>query len=152
MHEKIAKLMAKKKGRPMDELEKEAKMSVIKDLGAAASEAMRGKLDGLKKVTVASDSPEGLTHGLKKAEEIVQGMPGMKDAAEHDEEMMEDAEDGEGRDGDELAGGVESDEDAEDMAEEGHDGEHEDMSEEELDAKLAELMDKKKKLEAKKKA
>lgn len=145
MYDKMAKLMAKKKGRPMDDLEKEAKMNVVKDLGSSAAEAMHGRLAGLKKVTVASDSESGLQHGLKKAEELVKDLPGMKDAAEHDEEMAHDAEDGNGRDGDLFAGGAADDEAAEGESED-------DMSPEEIDEKLAELMDKKKRLEAKQKA
>jgi hypothetical protein len=136
MHDKLAKLMAKKKGRPMDDLEKEAKMGVIKDLSSAASDAMRGKLSGLKKITIASDSAEGLKKGLEKAEEIIESSPGMEEAMSEEGEMVEDAEDGEAHGSDLLAGGEDEEE----------------MSEEELDAKLAKLMEKKQKLEAKKKA
>lgn len=78
------KMLAKK--RDLSPSERQAKMDVVKDLRDAASEAMNSKMDGLKKVSVLSDSQEGLEHGLDKAKEVVSGdeMEQMKDHAEND--------------------------------------------------------------------
>lgn len=153
MHDKMAKLMAlkKKKGDEMSPAEKEAKGNVIRDMMSMADDAMKDKLHGLKKVTVASNDEAGLQHGLDKAKEIVSG-------PEHDD-MVEDAEDGNGRDGDIFAGSQNQDEEGEGEEEspeheamespEEEAGEH-GMSEDEVDAKLAELMKIKKGLQSKK--
>ncbi len=133
MQDKLAKLMAKKKGKPMDDLERQAKMNVVKELGCSAADAMKGRLAGLKKVTVASDSKEGLAKGLEKAEEMI-SPEGKEESEEMGEDMAEDAMDGEGRSGDLFGGSADSEE----------------MSEDEIDQKLAELMAKKQRLEAKK--
>lgn len=80
----------KKKGKELDPLEKEAKMSVVKAMREAASEEMTDKLGKLKKVTVASDSKEGLQAGLDKAKEMMEKMPeGMEQSSEESEEASE---------------------------------------------------------------
>lgn len=114
-------MMLKKDKKKMSPSEKEAKMSVLKDLKSVAEEAMGDDLKGMKKVTVAADSEEGLEEGMDKAKELLKAKMGdMSPAdAEHEEEEME--------------------EESEDS---------EDMSEEELDAKIAKLMEMKKKLKA----
>ena len=83
MHEKLKKILSKK--RDLSPNEKHAKMDVVKHLRDMASEAMGDKLDGLKKVSVMSDSPEGLKAGLHKASEIVSDpqMDQMKNHAEN---------------------------------------------------------------------
>lgn len=70
MNDKLMKRM-EKKGKKLNPLEQKAKMGVIKELSDQAGAMMGDKIKGLKKVTVASDSPEGLKAGLEKAEEIV---------------------------------------------------------------------------------
>lgn len=146
MHKMLEKMMEKKKqgGKVLSPTEMKAKLGVVEDLKKMAEDAMKDQ--GLKKVSVASDSPEGLKEGLEMAKDKVTEMSSdheapdaedeepMSDAEDH--EMMEDAEDGESRDGDIFAG-----------AEHG-DGEDEDEGE--LDRKLAELMEKKKRFSAKK--
>lgn len=128
MHEKLMKMMQskKRKGEDMSSTEKDAKMSVLKDLQKMASEAMSGRLHGLKKVTVAGDSPEALEEGLEHAQEMVEGEQMEKEEHEAKEspehEMMEDLGDSE-------------------MMEESEDEE----SEDDLDAKIAKLMELKKK-------
>lgn len=113
MSDKFGKMM-KKKDKKIDGVEKDAKMSVLSSLRDMASEAMGDKLKNLKKVTVASDSEEGLKKGLEKAEEIVEGgMPKMEDESEEETEELESSEE---------------------------ENEYSDMSEEELDAKLEQLM------------
>lgn len=102
MHDKLMKKL-EKKGKKLNPTEKEAKMGVLKDLSSQAGSMLKDKLKGLKKVTVASDSPEGLKAGLEKAEELVDKAPEDKmsadsgqseeDEFEHESsEIMADAE------------------------------------------------------------
>lgn len=87
MLEKLKKLGKDKK---MPEYEKEGKMSAIKSLGDLANEGMSDKIKGLKKVTVASNSPKGLEEGLSKAKEMVSGHEGeMDDEMSPEHEAME---------------------------------------------------------------
>ena len=65
----MKELFAKKK--KIGDVEKEAKMGVLKEVSDMAGAAMGDKLKGLKKVTVASDSKEGLDKGLSKAKELL---------------------------------------------------------------------------------
>jgi hypothetical protein len=58
--------MAKK----LSPLEQRSSKKVLDDLKKQTGEMLKGKMDGLKKVTVASDSPEGLAHGLELAKKI----------------------------------------------------------------------------------
>lgn len=69
----LKKIEMMKKGREMSPMEKKAKMGIMKDIQEMASKSMGGKLDGLKKVTVAGSSPEAVEEGLDKAKEIVSG-------------------------------------------------------------------------------
>lgn len=82
MNNKFHKMLQKK--RDMSPVEKHAKMSVLKDLKSAASEAAGDRLGHLKKVSVMSNSPEGLEEGLDKAKEMAPGM--------HDGGLAEDQE------------------------------------------------------------
>jgi hypothetical protein len=61
----------KDKMKKMSESEKKAKMTALKEAHGMASDMLKDKVSGLKKVTVASDSKEGLKKGLEKAEEII---------------------------------------------------------------------------------
>lgn len=74
MHDKLMKLMLskKKEGKSMSDSEQKAKMEALHGMKEMASEMMSDRLKGLKKVTVASNSPEGLDAGLKKAQELVE--------------------------------------------------------------------------------
>lgn len=128
MH-KLDKLMAKKKKPEMDPMEKEAKMSVIKQMMDLAHEAMGEKIGGLKKVTVASDSPEGIKAGLELAKHKIGDL-----SEKHEDDGIEEFP-------------ASEEESAEHEASENPE---EEMSEHELDAKLEELMAKKKALSAKK--
>lgn len=69
MHEKLMKMMAKK--RDLSPSEKKAKMDAVHEMRGAASEMMGDKMDGLKKVSVMSNSKQGLAKGLDKAKGIV---------------------------------------------------------------------------------
>jgi hypothetical protein len=63
------KMMAKK--RDLSPSEKKAKMDAVHEMRGAASEMMGDKMDGLKKVSVMSNSKQGLAAGLDKAKGIV---------------------------------------------------------------------------------
>lgn len=135
------KMFNKDKKKKMSDNEMSAKQSVLEHLRNEAEGMMGEKMKGMKKVTVASNSSEGLKKGLDKAEEIISG----KEQAG----MVQDAEDGELHGHDALQGGDE------DGAEEAHeeaaaDPRADEMDEDELDAKLAELMAKKERLKMKK--
>jgi hypothetical protein len=52
---------------------KKAKLTVLNELKKLSSDAMKEDLAGMKKVTVASNSPEGLKKGLEKAEKMIEG-------------------------------------------------------------------------------
>lgn len=139
MH-KFEKLLEKKmkdKKSHLDENSSKAKMSVLSNLKDDMAEMMKDRLhDGLKKVTVASDSPEGIKAGLDKAKQIV----GEMSPAKAEKEAHE-AEEGEEEGAEHEA--AESPE----MEEKEHEGDEEEMSEEELDAKIKKLMAKKAKME-----
>ena len=77
------KLMEKKMKegahKQMSPVEKQAKMNAVKDMRKHVSDQMAEPLHSLKKVSVASDSPEGLQAGLEKAKQVVQQGPDMGD-------------------------------------------------------------------------
>lgn len=83
MHDKFKKMLAKKKDLP--DHEKKAKMDVIGALRDDMHEEMKKKLPSMKKVSVASDSPEGLKAGLDKAKQIVASRAHSEDADEMNE-------------------------------------------------------------------
>lgn len=58
--------MAKK----LSPMEQKASSKVLSDLRGTAQDMMKGKMNSLKKVTVASDSKEGLKKGLELAKKI----------------------------------------------------------------------------------
>ena len=80
----------------MDDKKKKVMMSTLMDLKKAMSGMMSDDVkNGLKKVTVASPTSEGLEVGLKKAKDIVEGeeseegdfkFPSEKPEMEHSEE------------------------------------------------------------------
>ena len=82
----------KQEGKPKDEGKLRAKASMAKELsdmlGSDLTDDMKG---AVKKVTVASDSEEGLKKGLEKAEDILES-----DEEENDSEDSEDSEKGMG--------------------------------------------------------
>jgi hypothetical protein len=92
MMEEFKKLLVdkarKQEGKPKDEGKLRAKAAMAKELsdmlGGDLTEDMKG---AVKKVTVASDSEEGLKKGLEKAEDILEG--------EEEESESEDSEDSE---------------------------------------------------------
>lgn len=112
MHdEMLAKLLAKKakSGKILSDNERQAKMDVLKSLDDEMSQEMGDKVKNLKKVTVASDSSQGLEKGLEKAKKL---LAKQDESAEPAEEEMDESSDEE---------------------------ESEDLSLDELDAKIREL-------------
>lgn len=69
--DRLKRMKDKKEEGKMHPLERKAKMDVMKHLQDMAHDAMGNKLKGMGKVTVASDSPEGLQHGLSKAQDMM---------------------------------------------------------------------------------
>jgi hypothetical protein len=139
---KLAKLLEKKSkdGQHLSGVERDAKMSVLHDLRGQAAEAMKSGLHNLKKVSVMSDSPEGLSEGLSKAKDMVSSARNPKGEAAAPEDHIAHAL------GESLA---QEGDDAEAMSHEGsYDeqadaqgaGTHEDMDDSELDQKIAALM------------
>lgn len=81
---------------PADPKKMHAKASAIKHLMGSLKDVMGGELkDGLKKVTVASDSPEGLEEGLDLAKKVIptgmgeENAPTPKGVEELDGEMAD---------------------------------------------------------------
>lgn len=130
--EMFKKLIDKKKKETSEStpMELHAKGSVLADLMKMLDSDGTDKLKGLQKVTVASDSKDGLKHGLQQASDIVEKGP-------LHAEQGEDVEDN-GDDHD-----YESEDDAEHEADpelaEQHDSQNEDESDDDLHAKMEEL-------------
>ncbi len=129
-------LAAKKSGGGMSDMEKDAKMGVVQAMKDMASKAMGEKLRGLKKVSVASDSPEGLSAGLDKAKELLNAH-----VESEDNDAMGEIE-GAGHDlhsmGEESPEHEASESPEEEASE--HGSEFDSLSEDEIDQKLQELM------------
>lgn len=86
LKDKLHKILAKK--RVLPDAEKNAKMDVIKGLSDDMADHMQERMGKMKKVTVASDSDEGLNEGLDKAKEIA-GAKQMHDGGEVDQGYTE---------------------------------------------------------------
>jgi hypothetical protein len=84
--DRLKKLKEKKEAHNMHPLERQAKMGVMHDMQKMAHDAMGDKLKGMGKVTVASDSPEGLSHGLDKAKDVLKHLPEALDDSHTDHE------------------------------------------------------------------
>jgi len=83
----------KKKGLDMEPKEKEARMGVLKDIKKLATDSMGEDVKGLKKVSVMSDSKEGLKAGLEKAGDVVEEIADGREGEESgDEDNMLDAD------------------------------------------------------------
>lgn len=76
-------------------VEQKASSKVLDELRKHAQSMMSDKVKGLKKVTVASDSSEGLKKGLSKAEEIIGKKPTSTDLGTPEEELDKQTVDGE---------------------------------------------------------
>lgn len=124
MNKMFEKIIAKKKaeGKPMSSAHKEAKGSVLSDLMEHLGSMGLDKVKGMKKISIASDSKEGLKKGLSKAEEMVEGGAEAAD----DSEMSDHGQ------------GLEASED-ESPEHEMMESPEEEKSEEDKDAEIAEL-------------
>lgn len=89
MHDKLKKILGKK--RDLKPAEKHAKMHVLKHMRDEAAGEMGHKLGSLKKVSVMSDSKEGLEKGLDKAKQVV-STPEMERMLDHSENPYGDAQ------------------------------------------------------------
>lgn len=72
--DKFDKLL-EKKGKKLSGVEQRAKGDVLSGLQNGPSDSLSDKLAGLKKVSVAAPSQEGLEEGLEKAKELVGELP-----------------------------------------------------------------------------
>lgn len=79
--DKMMKMMLSKKkaGGSLSDGEKKAKLQALMGMKDLANSHMGSKLKNLKKVTVASNSPEGLKAGLHKAEDMADQDPNDSD-------------------------------------------------------------------------
>ena len=97
MHEKLMKMMEKKKARKVGPAEQKAKMGVLKELKDDMSSEMGGSLKDMmaKKVSVMAGNKEDLEKGLDKAKELVHDMPnGEEEGHLEDMEAEESGEEG----------------------------------------------------------
>lgn len=135
MMDKLKKLKDKKEMHKMHPMEQKAKLHVLDDMSKMADDAMGDKLKGMNKVTVASDSQEGLEHGLDKAHDLLKNLPEALDDSHPDHENFahtENKEDGE----DGMSAYPEADDDHELEAD--PEAEHEEDEHEEGDDMMAE--------------
>ena len=125
-------MFTKKKG--FSPIEKKAKLTALGAANDMATEALKGKLSGIKKVSVISDDKQGLEKGLEKAKKIVGAVE------------SEDSEDSGA-----MFGHHGSDDQAEEESEPcGMDEESEPQDEEEIDTMIAHLMKMKEKMQSSK--
>jgi hypothetical protein len=134
MHEKLMKMLEKKKAKKLSPMEKKAKMGVLGELKDDMSSEMGGSLKDMmaKKVSVMAGNKKDLEKGLDKAKEMVEKMPGDG----HLEDM--EAEESEGSPAEEAAESVE-----EETSELAHGEEDVDSEIKMLEKKLAMLKAKK---------
>lgn len=129
-----------KSGKKMSPAEAKGKLAslqeLMKDMDSMMMDGMKGK-KGMAKVSVMSDSPEGLKEGLEKAEDVIEG------------ESEEESEVTLPKFGSKQKSGalMEEEDFEEDSSDDSEDSEE--SSEEELDRKIAELMAKKKSKQSK---
>ena len=88
--------MKAKDAKPMSNLEKNAKLKAVHQMRKMATDEMSEPLKNLKKVTVASNEPEGLKMGLEKAKQMLGHDPEMEQMEEETgEDLDHDNEEGE---------------------------------------------------------
>ena len=110
MHEKLMKMIEKKKAKKLSPVEQKAKMGVLKELKDDMSSEMGGNLKDMmaKKVSVMAGNKEDLKKGLEKAKELVGHMPGdSMEAEESGESAMEEAAESADEEMSEMAHGEE---------------------------------------------
>lgn len=170
MNDKMKKLIDSKKaaGKGINGVEKAAKSHVIGAMKQMANDEINDRLGGLKKVSVMSDSKDGLEHGLDKAKDILGHSPMPSDEGDDSHEMMDEDMDGLEEDaGEDLDHDGEAGEDAEHIEKVMGNGRHHGMgamtdtdlggesadhelNDEMIDSKIKDLLMKKEQLKAKK--
>ncbi|PCI45888.1 MAG: hypothetical protein COB41_00420 [Proteobacteria bacterium] len=64
------------KSMEMSEMQKQAKMEVLKELfEMAMQESGKDVASGMQELTVSAQDPEGLLQGLDQAEDLIEGLP-----------------------------------------------------------------------------
>jgi hypothetical protein len=157
LKDKLMKHLNKKGAKDLDPMEKDAKMGVIGELHKQANAMLHGKVHPAGKVTVASNSKEGLHHGLLKADELLKHSGGEDSVRDHTgtdlpHAEQEEVENDQGHDEHEGSPEEEANESPEEAAAEGDDvspedsehdadleAEHADKSPEELDEHIQKL-------------
>lgn len=95
MMEEFMKLLAKKakeqKG-PMHGPRMDAKAAMAKELSDSLGSDIMGGIEGMKKVTVASNSEKGLKEGLEKAEDVLESKMKKEDEEDSEEESEDEDE------------------------------------------------------------
>lgn len=137
---KLMNHLNKKGAKDLDPLEKEAKLGVVSELSRQAHSMLGDKINPSKKVTVASDSKEGIKAGLAKAAGLVDHS---EDPGHDPEKIQEEADEAiPGDNGDAMAEGSAEEEAMESPQEEEAEleAEHADKSPEELDAHIEKLI------------
>lgn len=81
---------AKEQGGIRQDKHMEAKATMAKELSDVLGGDLLEDMKGLKKVTVASNSPEGLKKGLEKAEDMLSRKMSVEDSEDEDMEESED--------------------------------------------------------------
>lgn len=159
MEDRLKRLMKAKMAKQLEHpMDRKAKMDAMGDLHKMASDLMGSRLHGLKKVSVMSNDKEGLEEGLDKAKGILEGhledhgvsdtSPEVADDMAHEEHETNSEEESETPDEQvhEEAEGVEPLEHEPLVHHEVGGEEPHDMDEEELDRRLAHLMELKKRM------
>lgn len=156
LKEKFIELLKEKMkdGKKLSDSEMKAKMGVLDELKSMASDAMGEKIKGMQEVRVAAPDEEGLKEGLEKAEELIEAKDEMMEEDSENEQLEESLEDSDddtpedddyetepGRQPQEM-GDIEEEHSEEDDSY----GDYEEMTEDELEAKIAELMKRKEKM------
>lgn len=124
MDSRLMKLMAlKKKGdKTLSDSDVSAKKAALGDLIGMAKDAMGEKVKGLKKVTVASDSTEGLNKGLELAKKKLGEMKASDESevakTGHDEEAEMESPEEEAMEGEEGEAKEEKESSLENLSEE----------------------------------
>jgi len=90
---KLLKKKSDEQGGPKMNRHMEAKAAMAKELSDLLGSDLAEGVKGIKKVTVASDSEEGLEKGLEKAQEVLDAKDEMGDESEEMEDESEEMED-----------------------------------------------------------
>lgn len=96
MKDMLMKKLMKSSEAQMPEAEKMGKMQALKELIAEMNSLMGGELDQpveempVHKVSVMAPDKSSLMHGLEKAEDVLEGMPGKDGMPSIEEEESED--------------------------------------------------------------